>query len=301
MQIAVIANPLAGRGIAASALKILKKTLGKHLAQLGITSSSEEATSLARSAATSGADTVVAVGGDGTINAVCNGLLGSGSRLGIVPIGTANDLAFNCRIPVNPVAAADVILAAHVRPIDMIRVNGWHFLTCGGIGFPCEVIRLVESLRHGNSLIKSLCRWSGEAIYATATAYRLLNDLVSSMQVRIETESSNRKVAAHMVIIANQPRFGRRFCVAPDADDCDGQLDICLFADTKSKTNLARNILRTIPGTHTNHPGVEMFRANRLTVHTENETDFFGDGEIQLCARSYDIDIVPRAINVICP
>jgi diacylglycerol kinase family enzyme len=121
------------------------------------------------------------------------------------------------------------------------------------------------------------------------------------MQVCIETESSNREVAAHMVIIANQPRFGRRFCVAPGADNRDGQLDVCLFADTKSKTNLVRNILKTVHGTHTKQPSVECFRACRIALHTEEETAFFGDGEIKLHARSYVIEVVPRAINIICP
>jgi len=301
MQIAVIANPLAGRGRAAAALTSLRKALGNHLVQLVTTSSSEQSTILARAAARAGADTVVAVGGDGTVNAVSNGLAGTGCRLGVVPLGTANDLASCFSIPLKIEAAAAVILAAVVRPIDMIRVNGWHFLTCGGIGFPCEVIRLVERLRRGNPLLRTLCRRSGAAIYATAAAYRLLNGVVSSMQVCIETEKINRNVAAHTVIIANQPRFGRRFCVAPGADNCDGQLDVCLFGDTKSKTNILQNILGTIRGTHAKNPGVELFRASRIAVHTEEETTFFGDGEMQLRACSYYIEVVPRAINVICP
>lgn len=265
------------------------------------TSSSEETTSLAMSAAHHGADTVVAAGGDGTVNAVANGLVRTGCRLGIIPLGTANDLATNCGIPIDPVKAADVILTANARPIDMILVNGWYFLTCGGLGFPCEVIGLVERLRRRNCSIRALCRKGGGAIYALATAYRLLNSATSPVQISVESENFNHSLSIHMIIIANQPRLGKHFCVAPGADNCDGLADICLFADTKSKTELARNIFKTIAGAHLNYPGVELFRTSRITLQTEKNTTLFGDGEVHLRARSFCIEVTPRAINVICP
>src|SRR4051812_33692979 len=95
-----------------------------------------DATLFAREAVRDGASTVIAVGGDGTVNEVVNGLVGSGVPLGVIPIGTANDFARQAGIPDDPNHAMDVILRQPPRAMDVGEVNGRAFLnvSTGGVG-----------------------------------------------------------------------------------------------------------------------------------------------------------------------
>ena len=301
MQVAVIVNPRAGKGSVINKIKTLRKTFGNDLMQLITADSSEQATSLAKSAAAQGADAVVAAGGDGTVNAVANGLIGSNCPLGIVPVGSANDLADNCGIPLKIEAAAKIIMSASAKNIDAIRVNGWHYLTCGGVGFPCDVIKIVEQLRRGNRLKKAICQIGNGGIYAAATFLHLLKGVPPALQVHIETENLTADIKSQFVVISNQSKLGRRFVVAPSADNSDGMLDVCTLTNTGSLPDLARILLKISKGTHEHEPGVEVFRARSINIRTASDTTFFGDGELKLCARTFNIKVIPSAIRIICP
>src|SRR5688572_22996224 len=109
-----------------------------HKVRVRVTWEKGDAELLAREAAATGADVVVAVGGDGTVNEVINGLDGSDVPFGIVPIGTANDFAKQVGIPMDADHAMDVILRGHPHRIDTASLNGRRFLNVSTAGVGAE-------------------------------------------------------------------------------------------------------------------------------------------------------------------
>jgi diacylglycerol kinase family enzyme len=121
-------------------------------------------------------DAIIAVGGDGTINEALNGMIGTEVPLGIIPCGTANDLAHHLGIPTDLENAVSVIGQGRTQRIDLIRVNDWYMATTGGIGIASIVIQSLERIKYSN-LGRRLASTLGGAIYLltlllTGFAYR---------------------------------------------------------------------------------------------------------------------------------
>ena len=131
MSVVVIANPTAGYHQPA-----WREPVTRILSALGrvdvVTATSPEGTTAAaRDAEEAGASLVVAAGGDGTVHRVVNGLRTVNTHLGILPVGTGNDLAFHLGIPASPEKAAESMLSGTFRDVDMIRFNGRRVFTSG--------------------------------------------------------------------------------------------------------------------------------------------------------------------------
>jgi len=141
MKIKVIANPQPMNGHYRYLRALVQQQFGHHVVGIEQTTCPQHATDIARRAASEDVDTVVAVGGDGTVNEVINGIVGTELALGIIPTGTANDLASLYSIPTDVGKACKLILERHVQEADVINVNGWYYVTAGGLGLPCEVAR----------------------------------------------------------------------------------------------------------------------------------------------------------------
>src|SRR5512139_3589449 len=105
------------------------------------------ATAIARRAVAEKAEAIVAVGGDGTVREIVNGILGSPVAIGIIPAGTANDLAAYSKIPADLAKAGDVVRGLRTRPAAVIRVNGEYYVTAGGLGLPSEVAWLANRIK----------------------------------------------------------------------------------------------------------------------------------------------------------
>ena len=122
MKIQVIVNPRAKLARDNRALFLMKEKLGAHLAGVTITSTPGQAFDIVQQAGVNHIDTLVVVGGDGTLNSALKGLVGSPMGLAIVPSGTANDLASFYGLPSDVATACDVILERRLKPIDVIVV-----------------------------------------------------------------------------------------------------------------------------------------------------------------------------------
>src|SRR5947209_11587559 len=107
---------------------------------------------LARRAAEEHAELVIAVGGDGTIHAVANGLVGTKSILGIIPTGTMNNLAHSLNIPDTIPAACTTIVTGETHAVDVGKINDHYFLEVAGIGLEAALFPLVEEIKHRNAL-----------------------------------------------------------------------------------------------------------------------------------------------------
>ena len=299
-KIAVIVNPESRSGSRGTLLPLLKRRFHSRLGTVRQVSGTAEATLLAHQLVRENVSTIVAAGGDGTVNAVVNGVVGSRCRLGILPTGTANDLATGLNIPRPLEAACTYILHGTKRSIDVIRVIHWHFITVGGIGLPVHVIETVDRLRGGPACVRACARLTGSGLYALAMLYHLVHPAGMIAKVELRLADVTLDLPVYALLIANVGTIGRYMRVAPDAFVDDGQLRVVAFG-AKSPWHMAAAGLRTFNGSHGRLAHVHVFSGRKLKLTTNRPTRFCADGELKSPAASFDIEIVPRAIALICP
>ncbi len=178
---------------------------------------------MAHDAAVSGADLVVAIGGDGTIRAVCEELAGTGVPVGIVPAGTGNLLARNLEIPLYLRSAVDVALNGQDRAIDMVEVSGDKmedstFLVMAGMGFDAAIMEGV------NEDIKAKVGW-------LAYVWSALKSLMfPAIRVEVSVDGGEfTKHRARTLVVGNVGFLQAGMPLLPDATIDDGQLDVVLL------------------------------------------------------------------------
>lgn len=282
----VIVNPVAGGGRAARAIE----SLAPPEAVVRITTRPGEAEELA--AAAHGHDRVIAVGGDGTVQEVVNGLLAQPSppALGLVPLGTGNDLARSLGLPREPRAAWDVAADGDLRAIDVGRaVNGdgvgrW-FASAGGIGFDAQVAAAMAQRRGWQA---------SRAGYLMTTLLELRR--FANCQLRVTVDDETFECAALFVAAANGAYYGGGMCIAPGAKVDDGRLDICVVGDISRRTAL-RQLPNLYRGTHVGHPAVSMHAAARLRIDGAPETRIHLDGE-PFGGLPLTVEVHPGALRV---
>ncbi len=161
------------------------------------------------------ADLVVVGGGDGTINAAAAGLLEAGLPLGILPLGTANDLARTLGLPTEMAAACKVIAAGHTRRVDLGWVNGKHFFNTASLGLSVEIAqKLTEEVKG---------RW-GIFAYLITTISVLIYARPFSAVIRCDGQT--HRVKTVQITVGNGRHFGGGLTVAEDASIDDGVLDV---------------------------------------------------------------------------
>jgi len=271
----VIVNPSAGAGRAGRLLGWVRERLASRPeARLEITSEPGDAE---RWAATShGAhDRVVAVGGDGTIQEVVNGLLSAGdpATLGIVPVGSGNDLARSLGLPPDPAEAWTAAIGHHDVPIDVARAHArdgrtrW-FASAGGIGFDAQVAAAMAARRG----------WQrGRAGYLLTT----LAELRRFRNQRVRLILDDGEVIDQLVLlvaVTNGEYYGGGMRIAPGASVSDGLLDLCVVGDI-SRLTAIRQLPNLYRGTHVDHPAVEMRRTGGLQIDGDDGTGVHLDGE----------------------
>ena len=165
LKILLVVNSSASSVTARGRVIIQKALSADHDVTLAETTRRGNATRLVRSAATSGTDLVVVLGGDGTVNEAANGLAGTECALATLPGGSTNVFARTLGLPNDPVEAAAVLLEAldrdAIRPVDLGSVNGRYFLFHTGVGFDAAVVRQVEKRA-------ALKRYAGHPLFVWA-------------------------------------------------------------------------------------------------------------------------------------
>lgn len=302
MKIQVIANPYAGKGNGKDFVPMVREKFADSMVHIHRTAYPRFATEVARRAVLEGVDTIVAGGGDGTVNAVLNGIVGSRVPLGIVPTGTANDLASYHRIPDEVARACDIIRARRLHPVDLVCVNGWCYATTGGLGLPAEVARRANALKRRNGIPRLLAVRLGSYVYAL-TLLRLLRWACGQSNL-IEIRHSNGvtlKSDAVAFLVTNQPVVGAKFVIAPHASDADGRFDVCLIENPQNFLSLASVLMKFFLNKDTTSPWVRTWCAEQLTITAKQPLAFVGDGETIREDLHFEIQVLPRALNLIVP
>ena len=301
MKIKVIINRKARDGRNRDVEPVLREKFGGSLVGLEETAYPRHATELARQAVKDGIDTLVAVGGDGTVNEVLNGIVGTKVALGIIPAGTANDLAGYYDIPADIDSACEVILNRRISRADLIWVNGWHYATAGGVGFPLDVAKAACAIRCKSKLGRFIGQLLGSRLYILAALCALLKRKAQSNRVNIRSNGSLIEADALSLMVNNQPFLGKSFLVSPGAVNDDGMLDVCLIENSKGLVQTLLIVGNVLRGTHVHSSSVRMWRASELTVYAQEPVGFLGDGEVHQTCSEVKIEVVPSALRVITP
>ena len=301
MKVKAIINPgsrIAGRS---RVEQILRAKFPIDSLDIEKTSRPGHATEITRQAVNESFDTIVVVGGDGTINEVVNGVIGANVRIGIIPSGTANDLARHFGIPRRVDRACDVILAGRVRPTDAIFVNGRYYVTDGGIGLPGRSLAIAESIKRLGAFGRFLTLLMGSKLYLLGLAVALPTFRRRSLPVRVSLTNGQFITDAVSVILGNQPALGQSFRVLPGAVNDDGLLHIFIIEKDVTLRQLVRIAAATLNGSHIERDGVKMLCSEKLKIETPYPSSFFGDGEILQESSTFDVHVKPGAINFIVP
>ena len=234
------------------------------------------------------ADVIVAAGGDGTINAVVNGLARSGVPLGIIPLGTANVLAIELAIPPELRSACQLVAQGSIHAIDLGCLNGRYFSCVAGIGFDAYVMRKAERESH-------LKQRMGGLAYVLAGALHFFHYRFRTIEITVDNETTRR--SGYLVLIDNGKHYGGDLVVSPRARMDDGLLDVVVFKnkDVLSVMNYLQGF-RT--GTLPDFSSIEYLQGKEITVLRNGNHHVHIDGEY--CGRiPVKVAVVPGALRVI--
>lgn len=212
-------------------------------------------------------DRIVLGGGDGTVNLALDALIDVDKPVGLLPLGTANDLARSLEIPHKLDRAVAVILAGHLRRLDAARVNDVSFINAIGIGLGPQMTREMDA--ESKSQL-------GVLAYLKGIVQALQRQRV--FHARIQSEDRTREGEYVQITIANGIHYGGGMTVADDAKLDDGRLDV-LLVPRQSHWSLLGNALRFRTGLTRAADTLSHWRCQELSVETEGTMDVTADGE----------------------
>lgn len=290
MEVALVVNPTSGRGKAGRILPQVEERLRAAGATVEVlrSKSAGHATELAREAARRHG-TVVAMGGDGLVHSVANGLVGTPAAMGIVPTGSGNDFAVHLGYPRrDPLRAAASLLHGTVRAVDVGRVAaGPAFVCVASAGFDSEANREANRIR-----------WArGTAVYVLAV-FRVLSRFRPA-RFRLTIDGEVVDLDGMFVAVGNANAYGGGMRVAPGAVLDDGLFDVVLVGAMGRGTLLAQ-FPRIFRGTHVSHPAVQVRRAREVRIEADRPFYLYADGE-EIAPLPATLSIEPAALRVLAP
>ena len=300
-KIKLILNPMADMGHAWRIIEELRPIGGEYgRADWSGTVYPTHATEIARQAGLDGCDMVIAVGGDGTVHEVINGLMQIPQKqrpaLGIVPVGSGNDFAHVAGIPLDPRTALAAALKGEATPMDIGLLKDEHgrseyFDNTLGIGFDTVV-----TLRsHKIPLLR------GFLMYLVAVLQTIIIDFDPS-RMHIETDKTSWEENSLMLVVCNGPREGGGFLVAPQAKPDDGIFHFASIGDI-GRLMMLRLVPEVMKGTHGRFKCVRMGECHKMTLKSEKPLFIHLDGEIYtgFDSNTYQasIEILPGALQVV--
>ena len=279
-MILFIVNPISGYGNKTGVVSRLKK----QDCRVVYTEYAGHAEKLAREAEE---DIVVAVGGDGTVNEVARGLIGTRKKLGIIPRGSGDGLALHLGLSHDLNRSLRTIEAGKTRYLDAGVVNGRHFFSVCGVGLDAIVSeRFAKSGRRGlpSYIDQAILTWKDhEAQHFVLTV--------------------DGKVIEHdavMVTIGNSDRWGHGARVTPLADSSDGILDITVVEDFKD-IDIPMLAFRLMNGTVNMAPNIHCYKGKEITIKRSAAGPAHADGDWFEAGETLEVRILEHALKVIVP
>jgi diacylglycerol kinase (ATP) len=237
----------------------------------------------------SGFDNFIAVGGDGTLHHMANMLAGSSKRVGMIPLGSGNDISTNLGIPSGIEDCCRIIKNGKIKNLDLGVINDKYYYICiAGAGFDSEVTDLANSTRFP---LKGSSKYT-YAVYKTLLTFR-------SKEFTFSYNGQVKKFNGMMIAASNMPSYGGGMKITPDASPFDGLLDICIIKKM-SKFHFISEFPKIFQGKHTDDPHVEIFRTSEISIESNYNFSVFADGEF-ICKLPASFKIAPVKLNFIVP
>lgn len=291
MKIAFIINPIAGKNRKKDITPLIKQELKNTDIEYSIkyTEGVKDAERITKKYLDDDYGVVVAVGGDGTVREVASGLVSkSKGILGVIPMGTGNDLARTLGIPLDIKEAIKRIIKKEVKQIDIGDSKNNIFLNVASIGFDAEI---VENTKIFKGFLK------GKAAYTMGILRTLFT--FKSKDVIIEYDGNKRKEKVLLIAVANGRYYGGGMKICPQADIADNKLDICIIK------NIAKlKLLFLFPLVYNGKHGkikkyVEFIKVSTLKIQSDRELFLNIDGDIIKTKGLINFNLDAKNLNII--
>lgn len=293
----VIYNPTAGSGLGKKYVDLadVRARFASHGWACGTlaTRQAGDGTAAAAHALAEGADMVVAMGGDGTINEVVQSLAGQEVPLGIIPTGTINILAREVSIPLDPMGAIDAIATGEPRTLDLGKANGRYFTSMIGLGYDAESIL---------NLLPQLKAWSGPLAYWVAAfkSYIRHKAVRATLKVNYGDRQKRLRRLVYIMVISNAGLYaGGVLKFTPEANLRDGLLDVCVIRSGRWYRALFHGAL-TLLGRLRTVSDVEFFRCVSVEFSSSRPFPYQLDGD-PVGHSPVVVEIAPAALRVMAP
>ena len=288
-EIALLTNPTSGKGkgarVRAEVLPRLRDA-GYQVRDLA-GRDADEALDLAHQCVADGVETLVVVGGDGMVHLAVQALASSGTRLGIVPAGTGNDVARYFDVPRKDTAAAtDVVIGGRERTVDLARIGSTYFVTVLAAGFDAIV----------NERANQMTWPKGQMRYNLATIAELRT--LKPIPYVLEIDGEEQRFEATLVAVGNGPSFGGGLRITEGAVLDDGLLDVVWFRPL-SRRELLKSYPKLFKGTHVDHPDYRHRHARTVTIAAPGVTAY-ADGE-RIGPLPLTVEVAPLSLRVLVP
>jgi diacylglycerol kinase (ATP) len=266
--------------------------------ELVVSQQKRQVVALAEEAARAGFSPIIAAGGDGTIGETVNGMARAAKSedailgpLGILPLGSANDLVENLGLPTGLFAAAQVIAAGNTRQLDVGKLNDRYFVNNSAAGLEPSVTIKHERIHW----IKGIVR------YLVAAVWAIMEKPEWHGEVRWDDGEYNGPLT--LVSIGNAPRTGG-FYMTPHADPFDGKLTFA-FGYRKTRLGMILALPRAMKpgeGSYVEMDGMMEVHTTELTIHLDRPSPAHTDGELfQEFVQDFDYKIYPKHLKILLP
>ena len=300
-ELVFIVNPVAANGKVGKIWPRVREYLESQKVpfDFALTEYPTHAITLAWDALQKGASTIVAFGGDGTLNEVLNGVFREGPTadvaIGAIPGGTGSDFTRSLDVPRDPVEAVRCILRGRTRLVDVGEIRcvkegkptSRYFINVAGLGFDAEVAE------RSNRMPKFM---GGTIPYLFNLVVSLFSYRNKNFRIRLDDRVLEQK--AYLLTVAIGKYFGGGMFIAPDAGLDDGLFDVIVVGDM-SKPEFIANVPRVYKGTHIDHPKVDAYKARRVEIHCDGQAFIEAEGEIAGMAPA-EFTLIPQAVKVLC-
>ncbi len=286
MKAALILNPRSGKQRAMSVREVAQAMATAHGVELTmrVIEGPGHGTELAREAAAAGVDRVISVGGDGTLNAVATGLVGTSVPLGIIAMGSGNGYARSLELPLDPKKAMRIALTGTAKPMDVCYLNDQLFLGTAGIGFDARVAHEFD---------KSKGRGMSE--YLRITLKEILR--AKPMRVIVKANSGTHEAQVLMLVFANTREFGNGAVISPGSAPDDGLAELQLVSKP-SFFPLLKAFYDVYTGRADKSKYIRTILAREAVVHQDGSLAHL-DGEPAMVGNEVRFRLEPKRLMVI--
>ena len=291
-KVLVLVNPKSGLPRSFSSMR---RVIEKYWDVPGIdlsyqfTTSAEDGVSKAERAVGNNVDTILVVGGDGTISTVGRVLVGTDVSLGVIPRGSGNGFARHCGIPMGLNEAVKSLATAKVRSIDVGVVNKQYFFVTCSMAWDAAFVKSFE---------KSPMR--GILPYIFAGVHEFLQYKAQDISVNINSDPGETFRNPMVFTIANMTQFGGGAKIAPHAEADDGLLELVVVLQQDVALVIAQ-INKLFNGSLNRIPAVQTRQFRTMKIYRSNPTPIQVDGELSDAPEEINIGIIPAALKVLFP